>query len=107
MKRFTAGAGSGHDHFFATFDKFGAATAGHAGEMLAEVAEQAVSEHEHYLEPLVTFQFAAVSALARSAGFDPDLAVLRRRLFAGGAMDRIVAAVSSACSGVSSAAVIT
>jgi adenosine deaminase len=74
MKGFTAGAESGHDHFFAAFDKFDLAGDGHAGDMLAEVA--------------------AARALARTVGYDADLAAMRKSMIAHGAMDRIVVGVS-------------
>ena len=48
--KFTTRCESGHDHFFATFGKFGAATYGHTAEMIAEVVRRAVSENESYLE---------------------------------------------------------
>jgi adenosine deaminase len=38
---------SGHDHFFATFDKFGPAFDQHIGEALAEVASRAAADHLH------------------------------------------------------------
>lgn len=95
MKDFVAGAESGHDHFFATFGKFGQASDGHAGEMLAEVAARAVSQHEYYLEPLLTLGFGEVSALAERVGYDPDFGRMRDEMTDGGAMKRIVAAVSS------------
>ncbi len=41
---------SGHDHFFSTFGKFDAAGKGRAGEMLAEAANRAASDHVLYLE---------------------------------------------------------
>jgi adenosine deaminase len=41
---------SGHDHFFATFGKFGAATYGHTAEMIAEVVRRAAFQNESYLE---------------------------------------------------------
>jgi adenosine deaminase len=94
MKGFTPGAESGHDHFFATFGKFDLAGDGHAGDMLAEVAARAVGQNEYYIEPLVTPGFAAAQALAQKVGYDADLAVLRNRMTAKGAMDRIVAGVS-------------
>ena len=46
----TGGAESGHDHFFNAFNKFGLATIGHNGEMLADVAQRAAKEHVSYLE---------------------------------------------------------
>jgi hypothetical protein len=41
---------SGHDHFFATFGNFGAATLGHTAEMIAEVVRRAAAQNESYLE---------------------------------------------------------
>lgn len=45
---------SGHDHFFATFPKFGAATDGHTGDMLAEATQRAAADHLQYLELMHT-----------------------------------------------------
>jgi adenosine deaminase len=45
---------SGHDHFFATFEKFQSATEGHEGDMLAEALQQAAYDHVHYLELMVS-----------------------------------------------------
>jgi adenosine deaminase len=47
-------AESGHDHFFATFGKFGAISGTHHGAMLADVMARAASENEVYLEPMLT-----------------------------------------------------
>jgi hypothetical protein len=41
---------SGHDHFFATFGNFGAATFGHTAGMIAEVVRRAAAQNESYLE---------------------------------------------------------
>ncbi len=46
----TPGGASGHDHFFSAFAKFDLAGRDHAGEMLAEAADQAASDHVLYLE---------------------------------------------------------
>jgi adenosine deaminase len=95
MKGFQPGEESGHDHFFATFGKFSLAGDGHAGEMLAEVASRAAAQWEYYLEPLMTLGFGAVAALAERVGFDSDFATMRDEMLADGAMERIVAGVSS------------
>src|SRR6476661_9275069 len=52
MRQFVAGPESGHDHFFATFGKFGPATNGHTAEMLAEARSRAASGHLLYLETM-------------------------------------------------------
>lgn len=89
------GPESGHDHFFATFDKFGAATSD-KGEMLADVAQRAAAQNEFYLEMMITPQSAAVRALAGQVGFDPDLGRMRTQLLEDGAIDKIVTAASAA-----------
>jgi adenosine deaminase len=51
MRDFVAHAGeSGHDHFFATFDKFGEADEGRDAESIAEAANRAAEDHLSYLE---------------------------------------------------------
>jgi adenosine deaminase len=91
MRGFTPGSESGHDHFFAAFGKFGAA-ASHKGELLAVFAAQAAAEREFAVEVMLSRQTGAVQKLATKVGFDPDLARLRGRLLAGGAMDKITLA---------------
>jgi adenosine deaminase len=83
MEGFVPGAETGHDHFFATFGKFGAATV-RKGDMLAEVANINARQHVLYLETLASRQGDAVRALAQQVGFDPDFAALRGKLLAGG-----------------------
>ena len=50
MRDFHAATESGHDHFFATFAKFGAASAHHRADMLVEVARRAAAQNIFYLE---------------------------------------------------------
>jgi len=49
-----AGEEPGHDHFFATFDKFLPAMTNHLGDSIAETAERAASDHLQYLELMHT-----------------------------------------------------
>lgn len=93
MEGFVPGPVSGHDHFFATFGKFGAATA-RKGDMLAEVANINARQHVLYLETLVSRQGGAVVALARQVGFDPDFAALRSKLLAGGMAQIVQGAIA-------------
>jgi adenosine deaminase len=93
MEGFRPGAESGHDHFFATFGKFGLATS-RKGDMLAEVAKVNASQHVFYLETLASRQADAVRALAGRVGFDRSFSALRQRLLDGG-MAAIVAAASA------------
>ena len=48
MRNWHAAEESGHDHFFATFDKFGPAFEKHVGDALAEVASRAAADHLQY-----------------------------------------------------------
>jgi len=94
MEGFVPGAETGHDHFFAAFGKFGAAT-GHKGDMLAEDAARAGAQNEFYLEAMLSRQSTAVRVLAQQVGFDADLSRMLTRLRQGGAMERIVSAAEA------------
>jgi hypothetical protein len=52
MKDFVAGAENGHDHFFATFSKFGAISGAHRYDMIADVALRAADENQLYVETM-------------------------------------------------------
>ncbi|MEU1124194.1 adenosine deaminase [Streptomyces sp. NPDC005899] len=80
---------SGHDHFFATFGKFGAATA-HRGKMLADVAGTAAAQNQSYLETMVSPASAGARQLAADVGWDPDPAAMHGKLLAGGRLDQLV-----------------
>ncbi|WP_250294089.1 adenosine deaminase family protein [Streptomyces atroolivaceus] len=82
---------SGHDHFFATFGKFGAATA-HRGKMLADVAGTAATQNQTYLETMVSPAAAGARQLAADVGWDADLASMHRKLLSGGRLDQLVTA---------------
>lgn len=84
---------SGHDHFFATFDKFGAISAKHSGEMLAEVVNRAGMQNESYLELMETLDGNASGKLGARIGWDNDLDKLRTKLLQNG-LPEIVAAMS-------------
>lgn len=81
---------SGHDHFFATFGKFGRAT-WHTGKLLADVAGTAAAQNQSYLETMVTPASSGARKLADEVGWDADLAALHRKLLAGGRLDQLVA----------------
>ena len=83
MKSFPPGM-PGHDHFFATFGKFGAALDGRVGEGLATIIRRARSQNVQYLELLLTPRGWETAELARRVGFTRDFAALRRRLLDAG-----------------------
>jgi len=62
MQDFVAGAQTGHDHFFATFGKFGAISGpAHHAKGLADVMQRADSENALYLEPMLFSNSTAAS----------------------------------------------
>jgi adenosine deaminase len=85
---------SGHDHFFDTFDKFGAATHGNTGPMLAHTAARAASQKEIYQELMFTptgkpfgdmLNSDAVKAIQLSDDASPEtLAAMRKALSGNG-----------------------
>jgi adenosine deaminase len=81
MRNFVAGTESGHDHFFATFDKFGAVD---SGEFVAEIAQRAGDQNESYVELMALSGGGAIGALGRTVGLDDDFDVTRQKLEAGG-----------------------
>ena len=83
---------SGHDHFFATFGKFGAATNGHTAEMLAEVRSRAAAEHLQYMELMFNPDGGQAAALGKRLGWSDDLAAMREKLLTGGLHDIVAQA---------------
>jgi adenosine deaminase len=77
MRDFVPSAGvSGHDQFFATFDRFGGLDKSHTGEWLDEVATRAASQNEQYLEVMQTPSFFDLAPLWNSLGWPPLRGVL-------------------------------
>jgi adenosine deaminase len=84
MRNFVPGAQSGHDHFFATFNKFGAVDSSHNGEFAAEVTQRAADQNESYLE-LMALSGGSVAGLGQKAGLDVNnFDVTRKNLEAAG-----------------------
>ena len=70
LRSFVPTAGwSGHDQFFATFDRFGGLDKSHMGEWLDEVATRAASQNEQYLEVMQTPSFFDLAPLWNSLGW--------------------------------------
>ena len=96
MRSFVPSSGiSGHDQFFATFDRFSGTSKVHLGEWLDEVATRAASQNEQYLEIMQTPSFSNAAKLGYQFGW-PDheatreeLAHLRDQLLAAGLRDEV------------------
>jgi hypothetical protein len=79
---------SGHDQFFATFARFGAATDA-VGDMAAEVVDRAGRQHVQHIELMSTWRGWEARALGRQVGWTDDLAALQRRLLEGGLAESV------------------
>jgi hypothetical protein len=66
---------SGHDQFFATFDRFGGLNKRHTGEWVDEVASRSAAQNQQYLELMQTPPFGHAATVAHQArlGTCPDL----------------------------------
>jgi len=84
---------SGHEHFFATFGKFGAATNDHTADMLAEVRSRAAAENVQYLELMFNPDGGQAARLGFQLGWNDDLGKMRDGLLSGG-LREIVAEAS-------------
>ena len=83
---------SGHDHFFATFGKFGLATNTHLADMLVDVRTQAAAQNLEYLELMFNPDGGAAARLGAKLGWNPHLGQMRQQLLAGGLRDVIATA---------------
>jgi adenosine deaminase len=81
MRNFVPGKQSGHDHFFATFNKFGAIE---SSQLIAEVAQRAGDQNESYIELMALSGGGSVSDMGKVAGLDDDFDVTRQKLEASG-----------------------
>jgi adenosine deaminase len=93
MRNWRPGDESGHDHFFATFDKFSLAAHNHVAESIASVINRAAREHVQYIEFMHTADGGAAPELGMKLGWDDDLARMRDGLLAKG-LKEIAAATS-------------
>jgi hypothetical protein len=78
MRNWRPGEESGHDHFFASFDKFGLASHTHVAEAVAAAANRAGMDHLQYVELLHTTMREALLA----AGIKDVAAETSKRLAA-------------------------
>ena len=70
MRGFVATEGTtGHDQFFATFERLHGIDKSHAGEQLDEVATRAAAQNEQYIEVMNTPSFGRAAALGYQLGW--------------------------------------
>ena len=83
MRNWSPARENGHDQFFATFGRFGAAGNKHLGDMLVAATQLAADDGVSYIETMFTPERQSIQ-LARRVGWDPDFAGLRQKLLAAG-----------------------
>jgi hypothetical protein len=92
MRNWERGHESGHDHFFATFSKFGLATTNHDGEAIAKALQRAAADHLQYVELMHTVGGTQSAQLGAKLGWNSDFAVMREKLLSGGLKDAVATA---------------
>jgi adenosine deaminase len=93
MRNWRTGEESGHDHFFATFDKFGPAAHNHVAEILAAALNRAGRDRLQYVEFMHTADGGGAADLAAKVGWDEDFGKMRQRLLDAG-LKEVAAATS-------------
>ena len=87
MRNWKAGDDSGHDHFFAAFDKFGLASHTHVAGAIAAATNRAGMDHLQYVEFMHTADSGAAARLAGKVEWNQDYARMRDALLAAGMKD--------------------
>jgi len=87
MRNWRPGDESGHDHFFASFDKFGLASHTHVAEAIAAATNRAGMDHLQYVEFMHTADAGGAAQLAGKVDWNPDYAKMRDALLAAGMKD--------------------
>lgn len=83
LRSFVATPGwSGHDQFFATFDRFGGLNKTHMAEWVDEVASRSAAENNQYLELMHTPAFSHAGEIAHQIGWNAKLAHADPQAFA-------------------------
>jgi adenosine deaminase len=90
MRNFIPTSGiSGHDQFFATFDRFKGLDKHHTGDWIDDVTRRAAAQNQQYLEVMHTPAFGHAARIAHELGWNPDLPALRQSLLDHGLRDEI------------------
>ena len=84
MRNWERGRESGHDHFFASFSKFGRATTNHTGDAFAQAARQAAADHLQYLELIHSAEGSESRELGAKLGWSDNFTEMQQRLLSGG-----------------------
>jgi adenosine deaminase len=91
MRNWKFGDESGHDHFFATFDKFSLTVQNHTADALAEAESRAAADHLQYVEFMLTADGGQSAQLGAKFGWNDDFAKMRDGLLSVGLGDIVTA----------------
>lgn len=86
---------NGHDDFFDSFPRFGPATVGQFGPMIAEVSARAARGNVFYLELMFTPPGDISSRLGDEVGWDGNFADTLRKLKSGGISNAVAAGIKT------------
>lgn len=86
---------NGHDHFFDSFGKFGVATYGQTGQMIADAAQRAARGHVQYLELMLTPDGGLSSQIGQKVGWDGNFESTLGKLKSNGISDAVAAGVKA------------
>jgi adenosine deaminase len=92
MRQFREIDESGHDHFFATFGKFGAVSRRHTPELLTEVVSRFASENVDYVEALFGQDLGAARELGRAFAAGTPFHEMREAMLRSGDAAKVVSA---------------
>jgi adenosine deaminase len=91
MRNWQLSGQSGHDHFFDAFGKFGPATYGQTGRMIADAASRAARGRVLYLELMLTPDGVASSQIGQQVGWDGNANTTLSKLESAGISEAAVA----------------
>ena len=86
---------NGHDHFFDAFGKFGPATYGQTGKMLADAVSRAARGRVSYLELMLTPDGGMSSQIGQSVGWDGNFGTTLSKLKDAGISNAVTAGVTA------------
>ena len=95
MRNWQLSGQSGHDHFFDAFVKFGPATYGQMGRMIAEAASRAARGQVLYLELMLTPDGVASSQIGQQVGWDGNANTTLSKLESAGIANAAIAGVKT------------
>jgi adenosine deaminase len=87
MRNWRPGDESGHDHFFAAFEKFGLASHTHVAGAIAAATNRAGMDHLQYVEFMHTADSGGAAKLAAKLDWSSDFAKMRQALLDAGIKD--------------------